>query len=171
MKNYMAKKYNKKGISTVIATIMMIALVLAVVAIVWGVVQNLISKQLEEAGSCFNILEKVSLEDRYTCFNGTGNEILFGINIADIDVGGVVIMISGEGTTKSYTITTDINTGLGLLRYPQRDANVKLPDKNGGLTYISKDFTSRPDSIRISPVIGGNQCDVVDSISNIQSCI
>jgi len=163
-------KMNNKGISAIIATVILIALTLAVVAIVWGVVTNLVSEKLEESGSCFNIFGKIELNPAYTCYNTSNNEFLFSVNVGDIDAEKVIVLVSGQGTTKSYTLTADVNTELGLLRYPQRDANVTMPDKNAGLTYISNDFTERPDSIRVSPIIGGTQCDVTDSIQTIESC-
>lgn len=161
---------NSKGISGIIATVLLIALTLAVVAIVWGVVTNLVSEKLDEAGSCFDIFEKVELNPTYTCYNTSNGEFLFSISVGDINLESIVVLVSGQGTTKSYTLTKEVNTGLGLLRYPQRDANVKMPGNNSGLTYISDEFESKPDSIRISPVIGGTQCDVVDSILTIERC-
>jgi len=107
---YMEKKFkmnsNKKGISGVVATVILIALVLAVVAIVWGVVTNLVSEQLEEAGSCFEVFDKVSLNNQYTCYNATATpkNFQFSINIGDADINEVIVMISAEGTTKSYSI-------------------------------------------------------------------
>ena len=44
-------KMNKKGISTIIATIMMILFVLIAAGVVWGVIQNLLSDQSEEISS------------------------------------------------------------------------------------------------------------------------
>jgi flagellin-like protein len=172
MKKDMEKKFikmNNKGISGVVATVIMIALVLAAVAIVWGVVTNLISTQLEESGSCFNIFGKLTLNSAYTCYNTSNNEFLFSIGIGDIDIEKVVVSISAQGTTKSYTLT-GTEADIGLLSYPGRNNLVKIPDKNGGLTYITSEFASKPDSIRISPVIAGTQCEVSDSIQNIESC-
>ena len=96
--------------------------------------------------------------------------MVFGINLADVDVGSVVVMISGEGSIKSYTITKEAQPITGLENY-RGGSDIQLPGKNGGSSYNSSEFPLRPDSIRLSPVIGGNQCEVSDSISNIQSCL
>ena len=160
---------NNKGISAIIATIILIALTLAIVAIVWGVVQNLVSQQLEESGSCFNIFGKIELNPVYTCYNSSSNEFLFSINVGDIEVNELVVSVSGQGTTKSYTLTAN-EEDIGLLTYPARNNLVKKPGKNAGLTYISSDFASRPDTIRVSPVIGETQCEVSASIQTIESC-
>lgn len=172
MKKGMGRKFSKmdnKGISGIIATVILIALTLAVVAIVWGVVTNLVEEQLEESGSCFNIFGKIELNPTYTCYNSSTNEFLFSVSVGDIDVDKIIVSVSGQGTTKSYTFT-ESEEDIGLLSYPDRNSTVKKPDKNAGLTYISSDFASRPDTIRVSPVIGGTQCDVIDSIQTIESC-
>jgi flagellin-like protein len=162
-------KMNNKGLSGVVATVILIAIVIAAVAIVWGVVTNLVSERLEEAGSCFNIFGKVNLENAYTCWNGDDNEFQFSINIADLEVDSIIVSILGEGQTKSYEITNTAQNIDGLKNYDD-STSIKLPGKNGGLTYIATGITSRPDSIRISPVVGGNQCEVADTIENIDSC-
>ncbi len=173
MKKDMDRKFSKmnsKGISAIIATVILIALTMAVVAIVWGVVTNLVSEQLEESGSCFNIFGKIELNRAYTCYNTSSNEFLFSVNVGDIDVEKIVVSISGQGTTKSYTLT-DSEEDIGLLKYPSKNPLVEKPGKNSGLTYISNDFSSKPDSIRISPVIGNTQCEVIDSMQVIESCL
>ena len=40
---------NKKGLSTIVATVLIILLVIAAVTLVWGPIRNMISKQSEEA--------------------------------------------------------------------------------------------------------------------------
>ena len=59
---------NKKGVSGIVATVIMIALVIAIGGVVWAVVNNLVSEQLDDAGSCFNIFEEVSFNNQYTCW-------------------------------------------------------------------------------------------------------
>jgi len=172
MKRDMEEKFskmNKKGLSGVVATVILIALVMASVAIVWGVVTNLVSTQLEEAGSCFDVFGKISLNNRYTCYDTTTNTTVIGLSISDIDVGSIVVLISGAGSTKSYEITNDAQTIEGLVNYGG-GTDIKLPGKNGGSSYNSSDFNSKPDSIQIAPIIAGKQCEVADSISSIESC-
>ena len=127
---------NKKAISGIVASVILIALVIASVGIVWKVVQGMISSKLEESSSCFDVADKVSLGE-YTCFNSSGKEILFEIDVGDINLDKVVVLVSGQGTTKSYTITNE-EQDIGLLSYPNKNNLVKLPGKNAGLTYIMK---------------------------------
>jgi len=89
--NYKERGMGKKGISGVIAAVIMIALVMAAVIIVWSVVIPLIKNQLTETESCFGIFGKVTINNMYTCHNSSSNNFQFSINIGDIDVDEVVV--------------------------------------------------------------------------------
>jgi len=159
---------NKHGLSGVITTIILIALVLAAVAIVWVTVQNLLTDRLDATQSCMNVFEKVEINELYTCYDNPNFQ--FSINIKDITLDEVIVSVSGAGTTKGYTLTNIDQAISGLGPYPSGSGDVKLPEKNSGLTYVSSDFSSTPDSIKITPVIDGNQCEVSDSVVEIYSC-
>lgn len=165
-------KSNKKGVSGIVATVIMIALVIAIGGVVWMVVNNLVSEQLEDAGSCFDIFEKIEINNKYTCWNSTSdaNEFLFSVKVKDIDISKLVVSISGDGTTKSYTLTPEGKSIEGLKTYPDRDDLVKMPGKNEGLTYITTDFSNKPDFIEVSPVVGKKQCDSTDTLNEIDTC-
>ena len=45
-----------------------------------------------------------------------------------------------------------------------------LSVKNAGLSYIASGFDEEPDLIRIAPILGGQQCDVSDTVSSITPC-
>ena len=166
--NFFSK--NRRGLSAVITTLIMIALVISAIAIVWVTVTNLLTNKLNAAESCMNIFEKVELNDLYTCYNDTSNKFQFSISIREIDIEAGIVSVSGDGTTKSYTLTNLDQSISGLGPYPSGSGNVKLPGKNSGLTYVSSDFSSTPDSVKIAPVINGDQCEISDSVVEIYSC-
>ena len=161
---------NKKAVSGIVATVIMIALVMAVAGVVWVVVTNLVSEQLEDVGSCLDVIGKVSLEQRYTCYNSSSKITQFSITIGDINVSKVVVAISGAGATKSYEIAREPTTIPGLTDY-YGNSEIKLPNKNEGLTYRSSDFDSKPDSIKLYPVVNKKQCDATDTITELSSCL
>lgn len=171
--NYLCKMgnqfLNKRGVSGVITVVILIGLVMATTVIVWTVVNSLVSDRLGDAEACFGNFEKVTLNNRYTCYNSSSSKTMFSINIGDIDVDGVVVSISSEGTTKGYTITDTNSTISGLTDY-FGGASIIIPGKNSGLTYIATEYPNKPDSINIRPVINGKQCEVSDSIIEIDSC-
>ncbi len=162
---------NKRGVSAIIVTVILVALVMTAGAVVWAMVNNLIKGQTEGAESCLNVLNKVTINGLYTCYDKTGNNVHFSINIGDVDIDEVVVVISSAGATKSYTLTNYDQTIPGLGPYPSGSGSVKLPEKNGGKTYIASGFTEGPDSIRIAPIIAGKQCDTSDEMFQIENCI
>jgi hypothetical protein len=165
---------NKKGLAPVVATVILIALVMVIVVAVWVVVNNLVKSGLEESEACFGILEKVSLNSRYTCYYSDSNESQFSINIGDIDVDEVLVGISAEGNSVSFKISKTPSEIANLVTYPDRLLDIVLPSKNAGLTYIfnitGAGFSETPNSISIAPIINDIQCGVSDSMHGIDRC-
>jgi len=167
-------KQNKKGVSTIIASVIMIALTLVIGGVIWGVVSNLVQENLESAGSCYDVFDKVDLNPGTTCWNSSGKEVRFSINVKDLDIQEMIVSISGTGETKSYRLKKDGVEPVGKVVYwPNASITpVLIPGSNTGKTYsVFNDFTAKPDSIKVFPVIKGKQCDAADSISNMDSCL
>ena len=167
---------NKRGVSEIIITLIMIGLVLVATAIVWGAVNGVIKSKIDSSKSCFGNFGKVTIEKKYTCYDGNPDNSLFGryvrvmLNVGDVDIEGVVVSISNQDETKSFKITNTEQTIDGIHTYDNR-TSIKLPDKNGGKTYRFRwDPSSAPKAIQIAPIINGNQCDVSDTLSNIDLC-
>lgn len=168
---------SRQGLSAVIAALLLILLALVLVGVLWTVISNLVNDKLDETASCSDAFGKVGLNDAYTCYNtsvGYGYQH-FSIKLGDIDVEEVVVSISGNGMVKSFNIKTDLDTITSVGPYMGLpNTAVKLPGKNGGLTYLydttTEGFTGVPNSITIAPVINGNQCDVSASIYDIPNC-
>jgi len=161
---------NKRGVSGIVATVIMIAMVIGAVSVVWVIVNNMIGSELEESGSCFGIFEQVTLNGRYTCFNSSSNQFQFSLSIGDLDVDEIVIGISGAGTTTSMKISNVEQTIPNVLNYPSGTNLIKLPSKNGGLTYVLTGVTSKPDAIKIAPIIKKQQCEESDQLTSIDNC-
>jgi len=166
---------NKKGLSTIIATVLVILLVTAATAIVWAFVNNIISDQTDGVQSCFEVEsgEKVILNNYYTCFDSAQGEVRFSITLADADIDSLLVSIAAGGTSKSFTLT-NIETVVTNLKPYQGETGeaVKLPGPNEGKTYVAEGFTPglSIDSIKIAPIIGEKQCGVSDSTYSIDDC-
>jgi flagellin-like protein len=160
---------NNKGISGVIATVLLIALAIIAVSVVWVMVNGLISEKIKETESCFDIFGKASINPQYTCYNSSSKELFFSVNIEDIEIDKLIVSVSNKAGTKSYELEKELKEISGLTNYT-KGSLVKAPDKNQGITYISTEFDEKPNSISISLVINGNKCEVSDKISNIESC-
>jgi uncharacterized protein (UPF0333 family) len=167
---------NKKGLSTVIATVLLILLVVVATSIVWMFVNNIVKDSTDKrTQSCFNAISssKVTINDYYTCYNSSSGKVQFSINIGDVDVEGVVVSILMGGNSRSFTITNQVQVINYLLPYGNSGlTTVNLPIKNGGKTYIATGFqvNSKVDSIKIAPIIEGKQCDMSDSTYQVDDC-
>ncbi|MBM3228538.1 hypothetical protein FJZ20_01480 [Candidatus Pacearchaeota archaeon] len=171
----MKEKLNKKGVSGIIGTIILIALVIFTAGIVWVVVNNIIGGGIDEASSCFGIFDKVKLDPEWTCYNYTSNETLFKIDIGDINVNEVLVGITAQGTSTSFRILKTESQITGVSMYPDRNPNVKLPDKGGGFTYIINMIQmgfgeEMPSIIQIAPIIGEQTCEISSTVDYIETC-
>ena len=162
----------KKSLSTVVAALLLVLLTLVLIGIVWTVVNNLVTEELDEAGSCFDVFDKITFNGIYTCYNSSSNEMQFSINVKDISISKAVVSVVGEGRSKSIEIPGQYSSVKPF--NGAYNSSISLPEKNAGLTYIysmtADGFTQIPDTLKIIPVVRGNQCDVSDSIEEIDNC-
>lgn len=170
------KKQDKRGLSTVVATVLMILLVVILVGVVWITVKNIADENLNKAGSCLNVLGKTSLNNEFTCYNSTSKELRFSINVEDVSVDGLLIGIAGGGSGKSFEIPSSPGS-LNYLKFfgSTYGASVNAPGSNSGRSYIVN--TTDPiinlvgiTSVEIAPIMNGNVCEASDSITSIDDC-
>ena len=164
------KKKKKNGLSTIIVTVLLIGLTIVAVGIVWTVVNSMIKGKIANTEACFGNFGKVAINPQYTCYKTASGEFQFSLSIGDIDVEEIIVGISSVGDTKSYTIPGTYADVKKFVAGTYGEALV-LPGKNAGTTYVTNAFSSKPDSVKIAPVINGQQCDVSDILSEIDACI
>lgn len=163
-------KKNKLGISSIIATLLLIVLTVVLIAVVWGVVNSLVKGKISQSSACFGNFEEVKLSQLYSCYDSSLKQVHVSLNIGNIDADGVLVSISGPSQTKSFTITNTLQNITNLANY-DRTTLVQLPGKNSGATYIYNwTDTVAPNSMQIAPLISGQQCSVSDTISSLESC-
>jgi len=157
---------NKKGLSAVITTLIMIALVIALITIVWIAVDRMAKGAIEGSESCFDVAGKASIRNAYTCWDGTA--LNFSINLGNINPDAVLVTISTVSTAKSYEIP---GTYSNLKSY-SGTYNSLLPQltNNSGQTYTTNFFPTKPDSVELFLIFGEKQCTVSDALYEISDC-
>lgn len=159
-------RFNSKGLSAIVTTLILVALSIAAVVLVWMFMNNLIKKEINKTESCFGNFDKIKINEQYTC---SGSDFFqFSLMIGDINIEKVIVSVASEGAVNSYEITNTLGPIEGLTMY-DGSLDIILPAKNSGLTYIINN-PAPVDSIQIRPVIGGTTCDMSDSISEIEIC-
>ncbi len=167
------RKGEKRGLSAIVTTVILVALSMAAVVVIWVFVSNTIKKQIGQSESCFGNFDKVKFNEQYTCYEDLGNgnfALRFSVSIGGINIDKVIVSVASGSSVKSYEITNTAKAVEGLEMYPASSGTVVLPAKNSGLTYKATGFTSQIDSIQITPVINGNQCEVSGAISEFEEC-
>ena len=161
---------NKKALSQVVSTVLLIALTIALIAGIWGITQSFVENRLEKTGDCYGVFEKIIINDAYTCYDSDNNRVQISISRKDIEIDSLLIGISMETSSKTFTLTNQNITMEDVTNYPSNSTGVELPSKEGGKTYYVYGITSQPEKIELAPEINQNQCDVSDSSSQIDAC-
>ena len=167
---------NKKALSMVVSTLILTLLVVYAGAIIWGVVSNMVDDKIEGSSSCFNIFGKVNINVEYTCYNPETDSIQFSLDIGDIDVDAVKVSIQSDSLSRIFEITNTATLIPNLANYGSDGFGtdlISLPSKNGGNSYVYDEegiFITIPNSIKIIPVIGNNNCDIADTLEPLENC-
>jgi flagellin-like protein len=161
------KNFNRKGVSEIIATVIIIALVLLITGIVWTAVNGLIQSRIGNAEACFGNFNKITLDKQFTCYDSNLKETRFMIVVGDVNVDEVLVSVSSNSSSQSFKLSNTEQTISGLT-YLNGTAAVRLPEKNGGTTFVYTFDGAR--TIKIAPIISGNQCEVSDSIPALDDC-
>ncbi len=168
---------NKKGLSQVIGTLIMITMVIVLITIVWVAVNKMTNKAVEDSESCFDIAGKANINNAYTCWRDSANpkELQFSISLGDINPGAVLVSVSTISTKKSYTINSDgTSTYTSVANYaisPSYGGELTGLTANSGQTYITRDFEIvKPDSVELFLIFGEKQCSASDVLYEIDDC-
>ena len=166
---------NKKAVSGVVVMVVMIALVISISAIVFTTTKKTVEEKIKKSEACGpDIIDKLSINSEYVCYDSATNEIVFSINREDIELDKLIIAIETE-TDVTQIDLKEIEEKIDNL-YPYdkgrtlKGNKVMLPTKNSGRTYIATGFDKEVIGIKIIPVINEEQCEVADSLYEITPC-
>ena len=162
----------RKGISEVVATVIMIGLVMAAAAIIWGVVKGMLDRQMVDTENCMGSHGKAKLYSGATCYNGaaTSGEFYFYVETSDANLSKIIVSVYTSGGSKTIEIPS--SSGYSDVReYDSKNYNTPLNHlgPNSGKRYVLN-ISSRPESISVVPVVGKTQCSVSDTITSIRNC-
>ena len=161
---------NKKALSQIVSAVVLILITLAAIAIIWGIVQSFVVKRLDKTKSCSGILNKIRINDEYTCYDEKTGLLQISIIREDVDVDSLLVGISMETYSETFTLTEEEVNLTNVKNYPYETENVSLPSKEGGKTYYVYGINSIPEKIDLAPKINKNQCGVSDFTSNVVLC-
>jgi len=163
---------NKKGLSQIVSTVILILISVALVAGVWASIHAFVSNQMDSAKTCKNI-NLASINSMYTCYNQTNNYTVVSIGVGDTPINAMIISVDYSGNSKSFKLE-NISKEIENFYYyiPGKGINataVKLPDLGSSRTFAIN-ITGQPDSIQIGAEIDGKLCGTSDSINSVPIC-
>ena len=147
------KKINKRGISAIVATVLIILITVAAVTILWTAIIPMIGDQLESGTVCLDAVTGLELSDAgYTCKNVDANTVSLQIKHGSkaFDLEDVRVLISASGNTQSFDLiaaTTITPSGMTKDNLPGANEEKVFVINTAGMTAADID------KIQISPVV------------------
>ncbi len=160
---------NKKGLSQVVGTVVLILITVGLIAGIWGFINGFVSDRLDRAGSCSKIIGKIEINNDYTCYNVTSNQTLISVRVRDISADGLLLSIDFDDGNRVFFLENETKVFDNFTMY-NGDVNVYMPKAESVRTYIL-DIAQKPSGIKIAPKVNGVQCDVVVSTNDLPSCL
>jgi len=140
---------NKKGLSTIVATVLIILLVIAAITLVWNPIRNMISKQSEEVeAGC--LLANVQITG--ACMEGTNLMVTIS-NGAEKEIDGVQVIYGDDKGNLNNSIDKTTSIGLNVI------STIEVTNAKG-----------TPKSVRIAAIIGDKTCGAGDTKSVEDEC-
>ena len=157
----MRRGYNKRGVSAIVATVLIILITVAAVTIVWVSVIPMIDERLTLSNSCLDAVRQVSIVSAgSTCYNQESSSLNVQIKRGpeEIDISDIMVSLDDD-TGNSFTVLTG-----------------SVPGLNGmNLFLFPFDGPGLPKSVSVAPVITFGDtietCDISSTLTNIPTCI
>jgi len=142
---------NKKGISAVVATVLIILITVAAVTIIWAAIIPMINDQLSRGTICLDAATALSIENKgYTCQDAAADQVKIQVKHGsqDVDLAGIQVLIGEDGSTSK----TDVTAGLPGI------------NEEKVLTVAYTETGAGAQEVRIAPMINvGNSVETCDA--------
>lgn len=173
---------NKRGITEVITTIIIIGITITAISIVWYSISNLTNKQLNQATSCLETMDKIHLDDTKTCYDKDSKVLGALISVDEIEIEGILIGVTYGDISKSFELKKDtslIFLGKRADDGTNIDYNIPLspPGNKSGVKYYMdlnkwgfNTNSLKNIKIELKSIANGEICENGDSIFSVSLC-
>ncbi len=151
------KKLSKKGVSEVVATVLIIMITILAVSLVAGVIIPMVKEWMAESKECFESRDKLSIESgKFTYYNSTNTLIMIKRASSEFEIKGLMISLTlASGDTKVYQIFS--NASLEGVKMYDGSSTLKVPGIGGAKTYV---FEVSSDYAQLAPILpSGRACE------------
>ncbi len=168
--------FNKRGISPVIATVLLVALTIGLGAVVWTTFQSIVRDNISQTSACSEYLtgDQIFLVPEFTCFDSNAQELRIGIGRGEKNLERLSVSIRGVAMSTRFDLFEDPHA-LPFLRVSNGtyENPVALPSKRSGVTYVyatQAQNIGKPRAIQITPYVSEGACPFTDSLTEISEC-
>ena len=146
----------KKAVSEVIATVLIILIVITAIAIITPTLINFVNTKLKAGQSCFDTLGKLGFDEGgYACSNDTGAYLT--IKLGDTDIDEIKAVVYKSGSSNPIIIK---NGAIADVVMFDGSLSIEIPPKAGSRTYLFKcSVCKNAESASLVAVIDGKHCD------------
>jgi flagellin-like protein len=177
----------RRGVSPVIATVLILLITVAAAALIAPFVIKFIRGNLDDSGSCFEILGDLSFaETGYNCYNSLSTAAVgyteatgFSVKINNDNIVGfkVTLLKDGGADTREISLTNEdsdeqnvrvLGSTFSTTSVPVDFVESDIPSGGGIRTYVANGIY---DNIEIFPILKeGKVCGLSDAIK-VEPCI
>jgi flagellin-like protein len=155
----------KRGISPVVATVLLILVTVMAIIIVANIVIPLVKNQINEGKICFDGREYFKVIDsEYTCYNSTNTKLMIKRGTKELDVEGVLVGIYSEGESETYSLVEG-GEDIKMLKDGSFTSNIELPEIGEARTYL---FDLGGKKVELALIHEDGKCD--PETHNIPKC-
>ena len=154
---------NKKGISEVIATVLIIMLTVGAASILFIFVVPWVTTMLDDSKICNDLQDSISIVGgAYTCYVSVpvSTRVMIRINEGkNAEVAGFAVSLASSGSAKRYEIKSGEESSSGNVVVSMLDGNTMLtvPEVGGAETYVFSGV--KAESVDVSPLtVNGKTC-------------
>lgn len=99
-------KRNKKAVSALVATVLLILITFAAVGIIWGAIMPMLNRATQLGQACMNARLSIDTTQGYTCYDAEKKQanIMVARGAEDFELVGMQIGLASAGYVKSYEI-------------------------------------------------------------------
>lgn len=140
------------------------------VAAIWGIIDSFVEERLEGAEACYKMVDQITLNNDWTCYNVSSNQLQFSIEMKNANLRGILVSVSFGDRSTVFTIKNESTYVTDVSYINQELSAIALPPKESAKTYVLSNVAQKPNEIIIAAISEKKQCDVSDRIDTIHTC-
>lgn len=160
----------KRGLSTVIATVLILMLTISMVAILYGLIIPMIREQLEKAKFCNDARGALEIETdpEFSCHNPSNTTVMIKLSSSEMDLKGILISLKSKESAEVYTLKSNTIVLGVAMKNQEPSVPLELPQKGGAKSYVFNLANST--SIEVAAIVGSKlyYCDSAEE--KIEQC-